>query len=119
RSTHATSWIREDFEDYVHYLDKRPLAIYALHYLKSHIDGSRQDQSLQVIVSQFLDKLAKSPANHLLRGWAVSCLESGCSSSEQIATAEDFRHKLLHVAARGRYATAAEIMLAAGVNVNT
>ncbi|KAF2183361.1 hypothetical protein K469DRAFT_786021, partial [Zopfia rhizophila CBS 207.26] len=36
------SWTSEHFEVYAQYLDKRPLANYALYYLKHHINGGQQ-----------------------------------------------------------------------------
>ncbi|KAF2191299.1 hypothetical protein K469DRAFT_808477 [Zopfia rhizophila CBS 207.26] len=40
------SWTSEHFEVYAQYLDKRPLANYALCYLKHHIDGGQQDENV-------------------------------------------------------------------------
>ncbi|KAF2175194.1 hypothetical protein K469DRAFT_756353 [Zopfia rhizophila CBS 207.26] len=67
------SWTSEHFEVYAQYLDKRPLANYALCYLKHHIDGGQQDENVQSVISQFIDKLVDNPAVYLLESW----LETG------------------------------------------
>ena len=45
------SWTAEHISDYAKYLDERPLAIYALCYLKHHIDGCHRDASVSAITS--------------------------------------------------------------------
>ncbi|KAF2183392.1 hypothetical protein K469DRAFT_690132 [Zopfia rhizophila CBS 207.26] len=70
------SWTSEHYEVYAQYLNIRPLANYALCYLKHHIDGGQQDENVQSIVSQFIAELADNPAAYLLESW-VGCSRKG------------------------------------------
>ena len=118
RSPDVKFWASEHFEAYAQYLDKRPLTNYALHYLKHHINGSQQDENVQNIISQFIDGLVDSPAVYLLESWVGTHLNTVLLGCRQGATAKDFRNKLLHIAARNGFSTAAEALLTAGVDVN-
>ncbi|KAH7129683.1 putative kinesin, partial [Dactylonectria estremocensis] len=110
-------WVSEHFERYAQLLNERPLANYALCYLKDHIDGSHRDAMLLRIISQFLHELADGPAVYLLESWVRSHLNETLISDEQ-GGAADFRNKALLAAVRKDCVTAAEVLLAAGADVN-
>jgi ankyrin repeat domain-containing protein 50 len=112
------SWTSKHYEDYVQYLDGRPLANYALCYLKHHIDGCRQDADVIDVTSQFIDALTHSPVVYLLESWVSLHLNKTLLSNGEGGAAEDFRDKLLHTAVRKGFTTAVEVLLTVGANVN-
>ena len=111
------SWTSEHFEDYARYLNGRPLANYALCYLKYHIDGCDRDANILDITSGFINDLAHSPAAYLLESWVRVHLNKTPPSNEH-GVAEDFRNNVLHTAARKSFLTTAEVLLTAGADVN-
>ena len=112
------SWTSEHFADYTQYLDERPLAVYALCYLKHYIDSYHLDTNASDITSPFVDKLTQNPAFYLLESWVSSYLNRNLLNDEQGSAAEDFRNKALTTAVRKRFLTAAEILLTVGAYVN-
>jgi ankyrin repeat domain-containing protein 50 len=112
------SWTSEHFEDYAQSLHQRPLANYALCHLKYHIDGSKEDENIRYITSQFIDKLAHNPAIYLLENWVGSELNKLLVDKEQGTAAKDFRNKVICAAARKGFSTVAEMLLAVGADVN-
>ena len=112
------SWTSEHFADYTQYLDERPLAVYALCYLKHYIDSYHLDTNASDITSPFVDKLTQNPAFYLLESWVSSYLNRNLLNDEQGSAAEDFRNKALNTAVRKRFLTAAEILLTVGAYVN-
>jgi ankyrin repeat domain-containing protein 50 len=112
------SWTSKNFDDYTQYLDKRPLAIYALCYLEHHIDGCHRDANVSAITSRFIDELTQNPAVYLLESWVSSHLNKNLLSDEQGGAAKDFRNKLLHSAVRKRFLTAADVLLTVRADVN-
>jgi tRNA A37 threonylcarbamoyladenosine biosynthesis protein TsaE len=112
------SWTSEHFGAYTQCLDERPLAIYALCYLKHHIDGCHLDANALDITSRFIYELTQNPAVYLLESWVSSHLNKNLLNDEQGSAAEDFRDKVLHTAVRKRLLTAAEVLLTVGADVN-
>ncbi|KAF2175014.1 ankyrin [Zopfia rhizophila CBS 207.26] len=117
-------WTSEHFERYAQYLDKRPLANYALRYLTHHIDGCHRDANVLDITYQFIDQLAHNPAVYLLENWVSSCPDKVIQGRELIQgreqglAARKFRNRVLHTAVRNGFSTAAETLLTVGTNVN-
>jgi ankyrin repeat protein len=112
------SWTSEHFGDYTQYLDERPLAIYALCYLKHHIDCCHLGANALDITSRFTYELTQNPAVYLLESWVSSHLNTNLLNDEQGSAAEGFRDKVLHSAVRKRLLIAAEVLLAVGTDIN-
>ena len=117
RPADIKSWSSEHFKGYAQYLDKMPLANYALYHLKHHIDGSQQYVNIQGIIDRFIQELIRNPAVYLLEKWVSSSLIKISLSNEQSAAAKDFRNTVLLAAVRNGFSTAAEVLLAAGADV--
>ncbi|OCL00089.1 putative kinesin [Cenococcum geophilum 1.58] len=115
---HVELWTSERFEYYAQYLDKRPLANYALSYLTHHIDGCHRDANVLDITSRFVDEVTHNPAVYLLENWVSSCLDQVILGKEQGAAAKEFRNKVLHAAVRNGLSTSAEVLLTVGADVN-
>jgi len=113
------SWTWEHYESCAQYLNERPLANYALCYLKDHIDGCHGDMNVLHLVSQFLNELTCNPAVYLLERWVNSHLNKILLSSEESGAAEDFRNKILHAAATKGFSQAAEVLLVVGANADS
>lgn len=113
------SWSTENFESYAQYLDKMPLANYALRHLKYHIDGSEKDVNVQNSINQFIGELIRSPAIYLLHTWIKSYSNKVFLSNKQVVAANETKCKILQVATWNGFCNATEILLAVGANVNT
>ena len=115
---HVEFWTSEHFERYAQYLNKRPLANYALCYLTHHIDGCYRDANVLGITSHFIDELTHNPAVYLLENWVNSYLDKTIICKKQDAAAKEFRNKVLHAAVRNGFSIAAEALLTVGANAN-
>ena len=113
------SWTSEHFESYAQYLNERPLANYALCYLKRHIDCCCGDANVLRLASQFIDELTCDRAVYLLERWVSSHLNKTRLSSEEGDAAEVFRNKTLHAAARKGFLQATEALLMAGADADS
>ena len=118
RLPEVKSWTSGQFEAYVQYLDRWPLADYALCYLKHHMEGCDQDANILDIASRFNHDLARSPAAYLLESWVRVHLNKTVLSRQHAAAAEVFRNNVLHVAVRKGFLTAAKVLSAIGANIN-
>jgi ankyrin repeat protein len=111
------SWTLAEYKDYIQYLNKRPLAFYALCHVKSHIGSCGQDTNVKYAVSQFIDNLTTNPGASLLEGWASSHLCQNHLSNTQGIIAKNFKDEVLRTAARYGFTTAAEVVLSAGTDL--
>ena len=115
---HVEFWTLEHFERYAQYLDKRPLAKYALCYLTHHIEGCQRDANVLGITSQLINELTHNPVVYLLESWVISSLNKALPGHKQGTAAKDFRNKVLYAAVCNGFPTAAEVLLTVGANVN-
>ena len=113
------SWTWKNFEGFAQYLNDRPLASYALSYLKAHIDGCCGDTAVLRLTSQFIDELTCDQAEYLLERWVKSHLYKTRLSRKGSGAAEDFRNKALHAAVRKGLPRAVEMLLIAGADANS
>lgn len=110
------SWTSVQFKDYAQYLDKRPLAIYALCHLKHHINGCEQDGDIAHVTLRFINNLTNEPAACLLEDWVSSYLKKVLPINKQGAIAKSFKDKTLHAAVQNGYTTATELLLTVGAD---
>src|SRR6266516_4772405 len=115
---HVEFWTSEHFKHYAQYLNKRPLANYALCYLTQHIDGCYRDANVLGIASHLIDELTHNPAVYLLENWVNSCLDKIIICKKQGAAAKEFRNKVFHAAVRNGFSVATEVLLTVGAHVN-
>ena len=113
------SWTSKHFEDSAQYLEGRPLATYALRYLKDHINRCDQGANTLEITSKFVDNLIDSPAAYLLKACIRQHLNKTPPSNEHVYAAQNFGNNTLHAAVRKCFPIAAEVLLTAGADVNT
>ncbi|UKZ70704.1 uncharacterized protein TrAtP1_011676 [Trichoderma atroviride] len=115
------SWDILQYKDYCQYLNRRPLASYALSYTKSHIAICERDANVQKAVSQFIEQSTKvDHSASLLERWASSELRQGplSNNNTQDAAAMNFRCELLRVASIYGFSTAAEVVLLAETDID-
>ncbi|KAL7917653.1 putative kinesin [Trichoderma austrokoningii] len=109
-------------KNYCKYLDRRPLACYALRYIKPHFSICKQDTNFKHAVSQFFEYMADSDTGTSLLGkWANSTLYEGSLSSGNAhdASATSFKNRLLQTASIHGFSIAAEIVLLARADTNS
>ncbi|KAH0556424.1 hypothetical protein GP486_005657 [Trichoglossum hirsutum] len=111
------SWAPTDYENYVQYLNKRPMINYALYHLKHHLDRCRKSTDVLRLVSQLIAELADSPNAYLLSSWIRSHLGKSLSSGHRLDT-QGFRSEVLHTAMRMRFPLVVEVSLIAGAHVD-
>lgn len=118
----AESWNTEHYKDYCRYLDRRPLASYALGHIKSHIAICTKDTNVQYAASQFIEHLTNSDAGaSLLETWASPEFHQASliNSNTQITTTKTFRNEILRISCVYGFSIAAEVVLLAGADVVT
>ncbi|KAI9774452.1 MAG: hypothetical protein M1839_001735 [Geoglossum umbratile] len=104
------NWPQKVIEFYARYLDEKPLAAYALRYLRYHIDQCRGAKEVSSLLSQLVLKLAdNSMTSLLLKNWATE-LERA-SIEESVEDARKFKRKLLHTAIKLRLPRTTEMLL--------
>ena len=115
-ATDVCGWTPEHFDRYVRYLNGLPLATYALHHLKYHIEASPKDAIAPEMATSLVNRLAHSPmfVVYLLENWARSSLNRNILTSKYRTGANSFRNSLLVLAARKGYSNAVGLLLAAG-----
>ncbi|KAL7791464.1 ankyrin repeat-containing domain protein [Trichoderma ceciliae] len=111
------SWTLAHYQEYVQYLDKRPLAFYALCHVKYHIDGCWQQFDMKHVTSRFVGNLTDNPGSFLIERWASSQPFQVSLSNIQGAIAKGFRDKVLRTAVVGGFTTATEVLLSVGMDL--
>ncbi|KAM0248141.1 hypothetical protein ACHAQJ_009586, partial [Trichoderma viride] len=111
------SWTLAQYQDYAQYLDKRPLAFYALCHVKSHIDSCRQDANVEYAVTEFMENLTNDPGSSLLEEWASSQLYPSRLRRTQGIDTKSFKGEVLRTATIHGLTTAAEVVLSAGTDL--
>ncbi|KAF4444217.1 ankyrin repeat domain-containing 50 [Fusarium acutatum] len=119
RPSDVRNWKLDDFVSCVHYINQRPLASYALTYLKYHLDRCQGDPYVRRLKSQFIDELIRTSdgAGYLLERWARSQLRKTLLSDQANRIAETFRDKTLSTAVKNGFSEATEVLALAGTNV--
>ncbi|EFY94395.2 Ankyrin repeat-containing domain protein [Metarhizium robertsii ARSEF 23] len=112
-------WTPIHFEKYTRYLNKRPLAVYALSYLKYHINKCKPNANIKRAISQLNRDLIDDPTAYLLESWAGAHLNHIPLINKRAVIAKDFRHRALHTAVRKGFCTTAEVLLAVGGDVDS
>ncbi|KAF5650598.1 ankyrin repeat domain protein [Fusarium sp. NRRL 52700] len=119
RPSDVRNWNLQDFESCVLYINERPLASYALKYLKYHLDRCRGDPHVGILTSRFIEELIRTSdgASYLLERWVKSQLKETILSVESNWISETFRDKTLSTAVSNGLSEATEILVLAGTNI--
>lgn len=114
------SWDEAHYQSYCRYLNGRPLASYALNYVKPHVDSCKSENDVANATSRFTENLNNDPGAALLKRWATSELrhDSLSSSSTQDTTATSFRDEILRSASIHGFIIAAKVALLAITNID-
>nr|WOD46542.1 hypothetical protein [Trichoderma atroviride] len=118
---HAHAYIAITCIRYLSYINRRPLATYALGYIKSHIDIGKQDANIENAISGLIEHLTSGSAGaSLLERWGGSGLhrDTGSRSHVQDATAMTFRCEILRYSSIYGFSIAAELVLLAETDMD-
>jgi len=117
---HIEFWASKHFEDYVRYLDQRPLINYALSHLKDHIGSDSQAANISDLVSLLVNGISSTTAYYLFDSWVTSHLNQTLpgDDQEQSKIAKKFRNTLLHTATMLGRSRVVDMLLTAGAEVD-
>ncbi|KAI5855181.1 hypothetical protein BZA05DRAFT_472091 [Tricharina praecox] len=124
------SWVLRNFEDYVRYLDSRPLLNYAMSFLRSHMQDLEGYPTFQLsaLVSALVEHLTPgNPATYLFGDWAHNSFSdfgedtasTGRFKRSMLLTAELDDKTLLVVVAQNGHDSTIRIILACGGRMET
>ncbi|KAF3921785.1 hypothetical protein AA313_de0202529 [Arthrobotrys entomopaga] len=109
-------WTLEHFENCARYLNERPLAHYALRYLKHHLDGCCGHPDVMSLNYKFINGLRSSGVVYMFDSWSRSQFSSTPLRNDiQIASGR-FRTIIFRVAVEKGFAQATKILLRLGVD---
>jgi hypothetical protein len=139
------SWTSDEFELYVRYLGRWPLAHYALENLEAHLAGSGGGQNELVIA--LVERLTDHPCFSFLANWIVArlqlnpfihtqheadrsilrgisratytCSRSGIAMEDRQGAADEFKYEALHAAAKLGLSHVARVLLITCTPVGT
>ncbi|KAK4075807.1 hypothetical protein Trihar35433_2367 [Trichoderma harzianum] len=107
--------IANRYDDYAKYLDKRPLAFYAFHHLKYHVNCymkyANQNSNTQRLAAQITCDWINDPFGYVLESWYGSNLTPIVSNKTV--------NGLLFAAVKGGFNVVTEILMSVGVDINT
>ncbi|OGM40936.1 hypothetical protein ABOM_010325 [Aspergillus bombycis] len=112
------SWTYWQFHFYVEYLEGKPLAKYALCYLKDHLAICLKLAKVQDRISRFREIVKDRHAFYLLSPCLNDYIGHDFPLAEQKGASKRFKDRLLHVASLNGFSTAVEILIAAGADIN-
>ncbi|PON26759.1 kinesin [Trichoderma gamsii] len=112
----VNNWDTTHYRDYCHYLNRRPLAAYALGYIGSHVEICEPSSNIEYATSQLIEHLTEVTAGaYLLESWACSGLRQGFLSTRntQGAVAMAFKCEILRYSSIHGLRIATELALLA------
>ncbi|KAK6525307.1 hypothetical protein TWF694_005452 [Orbilia ellipsospora] len=110
-------WTPQQFDSYAQYLDERPLAHYALRYLKDHMDGCRRHPNFSSLHSEFITTLSCKNVANFLGWWSHLLFPNDFPSEEERAEAKNFKTAVLCAAVDKGFAQAVEILQSIGADI--
>ncbi|KAF4462855.1 purine and uridine phosphorylase [Fusarium albosuccineum] len=114
----TASWALSHFQTFVKYLDKRPLAAYALRHLKDHINSCQQHGHIQDVTRKFIFTLKSNCSVYLFEDWIRTQLDIPIVDKDRRGAAKRFRNNCLFAATQTGLSIAEEVLLTAGVDVD-
>ncbi|KAF4965715.1 hypothetical protein FSARC_6498 [Fusarium sarcochroum] len=112
------SWSLWHFDDYARFLNKKPLANYAMCFLQHHIQNCHLDASILDHAVQFGKWSTSGPASYLLGNWVSSHMHAASDDIEHTNDAAEFRINLMRSAIWIGLPSTVETLLAAGIDLN-
>ncbi|KAF4991857.1 hypothetical protein FGRMN_7575 [Fusarium graminum] len=112
-------WTIKHHLAFARFLDAKPLAVYALDFLRHHMNASQDREDFGELISQFISTLGAHGAIHFFEKWIKKELGQKVIESDERQAAMYFRDQVLLAAAKYGLSNAARMLLIAGADVNT